>query len=212
MATNSDSEYLKYRQKGGSVSGMNNGDQSTIPSSAAEQPASAPASAGSNSTSVFSRMSSLMMGPHTFDSRPILSNAVADSVPSVRKSSDFDRNMVENMDNFMTPFEMDDSSHYSSSSSNSEPQDSAGHKKRNSNSNISKRRSRKLKCRSAAVLRSRENLIIHFLMELSMFRHDIVFIVAGLFFQLVHSASTNLAYYYHTQLTAAQRVPLQDMA
>ena len=34
----------------------------------------------------------------------------------------------------------------------------------------------------------------------------------GAVFQWVHSVFTNIAYYYHTQLSAAQRIPLKDVA
>ena len=61
-------------------------------------------------------------------------------------------------------------------------------------------------------LRSRTQLIVHFLMELHMLRRDIGIIAFGIVWQWVHSVFTNLAYYYHAQLTAAQRVPLQDIA
>jgi hypothetical protein len=65
---------------------------------------------------------------------------------------------------------------------------------------------------SIARLRTREQIVLHFLMELAMLRKDALFILFGLAFQWVHNASTNFAYYYHTQLSAAQRIPLQDVA
>jgi hypothetical protein len=65
---------------------------------------------------------------------------------------------------------------------------------------------------SIARLRTREQIVLHFLMELAMLRRDALVLVFGLTFQWVHSASTNFAYYYHTRLSAAQRIPLQDVA
>mmetsp|Transcript_19586 Transcript_19586/g.28373 ORF Transcript_19586/g.28373 Transcript_19586/m.28373 type:complete len:520 (-) Transcript_19586:380-1939(-) len=59
--------------------------------------------------------------------------------------------------------------------------------------------------------RSREQIIIHFLLELRMLRVDLAFIFLMVCFQAFHNAMTNLAYYYHTKLSAAQRVPLADM-
>jgi len=59
--------------------------------------------------------------------------------------------------------------------------------------------------------RTREQIIIHFLLELQMLRTDFAVIIFGLFFQFFHSVMTNLAYYYHAKLTAAQRMPLADM-
>ena len=64
----------------------------------------------------------------------------------------------------------------------------------------------------AFVLRSRENVIIHFLMELRMLQIDLPFVLFTTFFQFFHSAITNVAYYQHAQLNAANRVPLQDIA
>lgn len=59
-------------------------------------------------------------------------------------------------------------------------------------------------------VRTREQVVLHFLMELQMLKRDSALIIFGIFYQWFHSAATNLAYYYHAQLTAAQRVPLQD--
>lgn len=64
----------------------------------------------------------------------------------------------------------------------------------------------------AFVLRSRENVIIHFLMELRMLQTDILFVLFATFYQFFHSAVTNVAYYQHAQLNAANRVPLKDIA
>jgi len=64
----------------------------------------------------------------------------------------------------------------------------------------------------AFVLRSRENVIIHFLMELRMLQKDILFVLFTTFYQFFHSAVTNVAYYQHAQLNAANRVPLKDIA
>jgi len=61
-------------------------------------------------------------------------------------------------------------------------------------------------------LRTREEIVLHFIMELNMLRKDWVIIFAGFVMQWVHSILTNLAYYYHTQLSAAQRIPLKDIA
>jgi len=62
------------------------------------------------------------------------------------------------------------------------------------------------------VVRTREQVVLHFLMELRMLKRDGLFILFVTFYQWVHSVMTNVAYYYHTQLTAAQRIPLQDVA
>lgn len=64
----------------------------------------------------------------------------------------------------------------------------------------------------AFILRSRENIIIHLLMEMKMLRTDLVFILFVTFYQFFHSSVTNLAYWQHAQLTAANRVPLRDLA
>jgi len=64
----------------------------------------------------------------------------------------------------------------------------------------------------AFVLRTRENVIIHFLMELKMFQTEILFILFTTCFQFFHSAVTNVAYLQHAQLNAANRVPLKDLA
>jgi hypothetical protein len=64
----------------------------------------------------------------------------------------------------------------------------------------------------AFILRSRENIIIHLLMEMKMLRTDLVFILFVTFYQFFHSSVTNLAYWQHAQLTAANRVPLRDVA
>jgi hypothetical protein len=61
-------------------------------------------------------------------------------------------------------------------------------------------------------LRSRENIIIHLLMEMKMLRTDFVFIFFVTFYQFFHSSVTNLAYWQHAQLNAANRVPLKDLA
>ncbi|KAL7462775.1 hypothetical protein ACHAXS_003150 [Conticribra weissflogii] len=64
----------------------------------------------------------------------------------------------------------------------------------------------------AFTLRSREQIIIHILMELRMAYVDIVFLAFATFYQFFHSAVTNVAYYQHAQLNAANRVPLKDIA
>ncbi|KAL7550372.1 hypothetical protein ACHAWF_015720 [Thalassiosira exigua] len=64
----------------------------------------------------------------------------------------------------------------------------------------------------AFVLRSRENIIIHFFMELKMFQTHLLFISFGIFWQLFHSTVTNLAYWQQAQLNAANRVSLRDVA
>ena len=61
-------------------------------------------------------------------------------------------------------------------------------------------------------LRSREQVIIHFLMELCMLRTDLLFICFTTFYQFFHSAVTNVAYYQHAQLNAANRIQLKDVA
>jgi len=60
--------------------------------------------------------------------------------------------------------------------------------------------------------RTREETVLHFMVELNMLRRDAAVIFFGLLFQWFHSIFTNAAYYYHTQLSAAQRVPLKDIA
>ena len=60
--------------------------------------------------------------------------------------------------------------------------------------------------------RTREEIVLHFIMELNMLRRDALIIIFGVLMQWFHSILTNLAYYYHTQLTAAQRIPLKDLA
>ena len=64
----------------------------------------------------------------------------------------------------------------------------------------------------AFILRSRENVIIHFLLELRMLQVDLLYILFIIFYQFFHSAVTNVAYYQHAQLNAANRVPLKDIA
>ena len=64
----------------------------------------------------------------------------------------------------------------------------------------------------AFTLRSRENIIIHLLMEMKMLRTDLAFILFVTFYQFFHSSVTNLAYWQHAQLNAANRVPLRDLA
>ena len=61
-------------------------------------------------------------------------------------------------------------------------------------------------------LRSRENVIIHFLLELRMLQVDILFVLFTIFYQFFHSSITNIAYYQHAQLNAANRIPLKDIA
>mmetsp|Transcript_7879 Transcript_7879/g.11368 ORF Transcript_7879/g.11368 Transcript_7879/m.11368 type:complete len:610 (+) Transcript_7879:490-2319(+) len=63
---------------------------------------------------------------------------------------------------------------------------------------------------SLGSVRSWDQIVTHFMLELRMLRRDACFITFVLIYQWVHSVFTNLAYYYHTQLTAAQRVPLMD--
>lgn len=60
--------------------------------------------------------------------------------------------------------------------------------------------------------RTRENVIIHFLLELRMLQVDLLYILFIIFYQFFHSAVTNVAYYQHAQLNAANRVPLKDIA
>jgi len=64
----------------------------------------------------------------------------------------------------------------------------------------------------AFVLRSRENTIIHFLMETRMLRTELPLILFATFMQFFHSTVTNFAYWQHAQLNAANRVPLKDIA
>ena len=45
-----------------------------------------------------------------------------------------------------------------------------------------------------------------------MLQIDLPFVLFTTFFQFFHSAITNVAYYQHAQLNAANRVPLQDIA
>jgi hypothetical protein len=49
-------------------------------------------------------------------------------------------------------------------------------------------------------------------MESKMLRTDLLFILFITFYQFFHSAVTNVAYYQHAQLNAANRVPLKDLA
>ena len=64
----------------------------------------------------------------------------------------------------------------------------------------------------AFVLRSRENIIIHLLLEAKMLQTDLLFIIFATFWQFFHSSVTNVAYWQHAQLNAANRVPLRDIA
>lgn len=64
----------------------------------------------------------------------------------------------------------------------------------------------------AFVLRSRENIIIHFLAELRMLKTDYPFILSATFVTAFQSSFTNIAYWQHAQLNAANRVPLKDIA
>lgn len=64
----------------------------------------------------------------------------------------------------------------------------------------------------AFVLRSREQVIIHFLMEAKMLKTDLLFVLFATFWQFFHSTVTNVAYWQHAQLNAANRVPLKDIA
>eukprot|EP00521_Asterionellopsis_glacialis_P007757 CAMPEP_0195283414 /NCGR_PEP_ID=MMETSP0707-20130614/1968_1 /TAXON_ID=33640 /ORGANISM="Asterionellopsis glacialis, Strain CCMP134" /LENGTH=576 /DNA_ID=CAMNT_0040342577 /DNA_START=293 /DNA_END=2023 /DNA_ORIENTATION=+ len=59
--------------------------------------------------------------------------------------------------------------------------------------------------------RNWDQIQTHFLLELRMLRRDSLFLFFALVYQWVHSVFTNVAYYYHTQLSAAQRVPLMDV-
>jgi hypothetical protein len=61
-------------------------------------------------------------------------------------------------------------------------------------------------------LRSRDDIVQHFMVELHMLWRDSALILLGTVMQWVHSVLTNIAYYYQTQLSAAQRVPLKDIA
>jgi len=60
--------------------------------------------------------------------------------------------------------------------------------------------------------RTREEIVLHFMIELNMLWRDLGVLCAGVICQFFHSILTNLAYYYHTQLSAAQRIPLKDIA
>jgi len=59
--------------------------------------------------------------------------------------------------------------------------------------------------------RSRTNVIVHFLLEFAMLVTHARFLIFAILFQFVHNISTNIAYYYHSKLSAAQRVPLADV-
>lgn len=60
--------------------------------------------------------------------------------------------------------------------------------------------------------RRRDEIVLHFMVELNMLWRDLLVFVTGFLFQWFHSIFTNIAYYYHTHLSAAQRVPLKDVA
>ena len=60
--------------------------------------------------------------------------------------------------------------------------------------------------------RRRDEIVLHFMVELNMLRRDLLVMFLGFLFQWFHSIFTNIAYYYHTHLSAAQRVPLKDIA
>lgn len=79
--------------------------------------------------------------------------------------------------------------------------------------NYSTPKKKKLSVQDAYIytFRSRTNIIVHFLMELKMLVTHARFISFAILFQLVHNIFTNIAYYYHTKLSAAQRVPLADV-
>jgi len=62
------------------------------------------------------------------------------------------------------------------------------------------------------IVRTREGAISHLMMEASMLWYNRWFCVFCLFSQWFHSAMTNVVYYYHDKLSAAQRVPLKDIA
>jgi hypothetical protein len=64
----------------------------------------------------------------------------------------------------------------------------------------------------AFVLRSREQVIIHFLMEARMLQVDLLFLLFATFWSFFHSTVTNIAYWQSAQLNAANRVPLRDIA
>ncbi|CAB9512096.1 Phosphatidylinositol:ceramide inositolphosphotransferase [Seminavis robusta] len=61
-------------------------------------------------------------------------------------------------------------------------------------------------------LRTREEVVNHFWVELQMLWRDAGPIGFGILMQWIHSVCTNIAYYYHTELSAAQRIPLKDVA
>lgn len=83
--------------------------------------------------------------------------------------------------------------------------------KENATQHLKQQQQPRIGC-SFGELRSREDIVLHFLIELTMLRTDWALILFGLLFQWVHSVLTNVAYYYHAKLTAAQRVPLQDVS
>jgi len=62
------------------------------------------------------------------------------------------------------------------------------------------------------VIRTRESAIAHLMMEASILWYNRSFVVLCLFSQWFHSIMTNVVYYYHDKLSAAQRVPLKDVA
>lgn len=76
----------------------------------------------------------------------------------------------------------------------------------------STKKSRTYQRNYAFTLRSRENIIIHLLMEMKMLQTDLAFILFVTFYQFFHSSVTNLAYWQHARLNAANRVPLKDIA
>jgi sphingomyelin synthase-related protein 1 len=113
----------------------------------------------------------------------------------IRKHSDFD-SMYESLPASAIVNVRSDNS--SSSSSSSSIINNNNNKPRNS--------------KSIGQLRSRDDIVQHFMVELHMLWRDSGIIFLGTVMQWVHSVLTNIAYYYQTQLSAAQRVPLKDIA
>lgn len=122
----------------------------------------------------------------------------------IRKHSDFERSPYKDVDlqynnshnnNFRTSFDPV----YETIKAHQNNHNSNGNSYHNQNSGIGR-------------FRSREEIVLHFIMEINMLRRDWVIVFVGVLMQWLHSILTNIAYYYHTQLSAAQRTPLKDIA
>jgi hypothetical protein len=187
-------------------------------------------SKGGNSSSVFRSVlgaSPFLMGPHIFSTSEML------QPPRARRKESCDKNdLQKNLD--ISPSSKKHilfrrgapqyplmASPSSSTHGSSFPDVLSGEQKYSldevaplvSSSSIGRRQPPNSYQKSYAfVLRSRENVIIHSLMEAKMLKTDFLFLLFAASWQLFHSAVTNVAYWQHAQLNAANRVPLQDIA